>query len=58
MKEFTKEMESEGPFFLGTEFSLIDIVIAPWALRLWIFDHFKGGLGVPEKGQGGGDEGV
>ncbi|KAF2685520.1 glutathione transferase omega-1 [Lentithecium fluviatile CBS 122367] len=58
LKEFTKEMDPKGPFFLGKEFSLIDIVIAPWALRLWIFDHFKGGLGIPEKGKGGDDETV
>ena len=32
LKEFTKEMDKEGPFFLGKEFSLIDIVVAPWAV--------------------------
>lgn len=58
LKEFTKEMDPEGPFFMGKDFSLIDIVIAPWAIRLWVFDHFKGGLGIPEKGEGGEDEGV
>jgi glutathione S-transferase len=21
-------------------------------MRLWVFDHFKGGLGIPEKGKG------
>ena len=34
-----------------------DVALAPWAMRLWAFDHFKdGGLGVPEPGQGGDDE--
>ncbi|KAF2702669.1 glutathione transferase omega-1 [Pleomassaria siparia CBS 279.74] len=56
IKEFTKEMDEQGPYFLGAEFSLIDIIIAPWAVRLWVFDHFKGGLGIPEKGKGGDDE--
>ncbi|KAF2129845.1 glutathione transferase omega-1 [Dothidotthia symphoricarpi CBS 119687] len=56
LKEFTKEMDSEGPYFMGKEFSLIDIVIAPWANRLWVFDHFKGGSGLPEEGKGGDDE--
>jgi glutathione S-transferase len=56
LKEFTKEMDPEGPYFMGKEFSLIDIVIAPWANRLWVFDHFKGGSGLPEEGQGGDDE--
>ena len=58
IKEFTKEMNSDGPYFLGNDFSEIDIIIAPWAVRLWIFDHFKGGLGIPDKGKGGGDEEV
>jgi glutathione S-transferase len=48
LKLFTDEMESSGPFFLGKELSLIDLIIAPWAVRLWVFDHFKGGLGMPE----------
>lgn len=54
--EFAREMDTEGPFFLGKEPSLIDFVIAPWAVRLWVFDHFKGGLGTPAPGQGGKDE--
>jgi len=58
IKEFTKEMDKEGPYFLGKEFSLIDVVITPWVVRLWIFDHFKGGLGIPEEGKGGEDEEV
>ena len=41
-------MESSGPFFLGKELSLIDLIVAPWAVRLWVFDHFKGGLQIPK----------
>jgi glutathione S-transferase len=58
IKEFTKEMDKEGPYFLGKDLSLIDVIIAPWAVRLWIFDHFKGGLGIPDEGKGGEDEDV
>lgn len=58
IKEFAREIDSEGPYFLGKDFTQVDIIIAPWGLRLWIFDHFKGGLGIPEKGQGGNDEQV
>jgi glutathione S-transferase len=58
LKEFTSEMDPSGPFFLGAEFTLIDIVLAPWANRLWVFDHFKGGSGIPEEGQGGNFEEV
>ncbi|EME40095.1 hypothetical protein DOTSEDRAFT_179032 [Dothistroma septosporum NZE10] len=49
-KELTKEMDPTGPFFFGEEPSLIDFVIAPWVVRLWIFDHFKEGLDMG-KGQ-------
>ncbi|KAF2169612.1 hypothetical protein M409DRAFT_36094 [Zasmidium cellare ATCC 36951] len=59
LKELTQEMmeHGEGPFFFGgQEPSLIDFVVAPWIIRLWIFDHFKGGLGIPPEGQGGEDE--
>lgn len=34
LKEFTKEMDGEGPYFLGKEASLIDFVIAPWAVSI------------------------
>ncbi|KAF4556128.1 Glutathione S-transferase-like protein 20 [Elsinoe fawcettii] len=58
LKEFTKEMDADGPYFGGKEVGLIDLVVAPWAVRLWVFDHFKGGLGIPESGKGGDDEKV
>lgn len=32
LKEFADEMHSKGPFFLGSEPSLIDFVIAPWVV--------------------------
>lgn len=48
LAQFTREMDPNGPYFLGSEVSLIDLVIAPWAVRSWVFDHFKGGLNLPE----------
>lgn len=52
LKEWTKEMHPDGPFFLGKEMALPDLVFAPWAIRLWMFDEFKpGGLGIPAEGQ-------
>ncbi|OJK03257.1 hypothetical protein ASPACDRAFT_1896817 [Aspergillus aculeatus ATCC 16872] len=56
LKEFTRELHPQGPYFLGEELSLVDVVLAPWAVRLWVFDEFKGGLGVPAPGQAGSEE--
>lgn len=58
LKQWTEEMHPEGPYFLGAEPSLPDLALAPWAVRLWVFDEFKGGLGIPADGQGGSDEGI
>ncbi|CAL5872345.1 uncharacterized protein PFLUO_LOCUS6607 [Penicillium psychrofluorescens] len=55
LKVWTKEMHATGPFFLGDELSAPDLVLAPWAVRLWAFDEFKGGVGIPS---GGPDEAV
>lgn len=56
LKTWIKEADPAGPYFLGKDFSFADVCLAPWALRMWVLDHFKGGLGIPEKGQGGEDE--
>ncbi|KAI0883126.1 putative glutathione-S-transferase theta, GST [Annulohypoxylon maeteangense] len=60
VKTFVREMmESEGggPWFLGERFGLVDVMLAPWAKRLFLIDHYKpGGLGIPVEGQGGDDE--
>jgi glutathione S-transferase len=36
LKEFVKEMDEQGPYFLGREMSLIDIVVAPWIVSFAI----------------------
>jgi glutathione S-transferase len=57
LKTWIKEADTKGPFFLGSIISMVDIALAPWLIRLWVFDHFKtGGLGMPEPGKGGQDE--
>lgn len=53
LKEFTSEMHPEGPFFMGNEPMLIDFILAPWAVRHWVFDHFKGGSGIPKSNEAG-----
>ena len=48
-----------GPFFLGETFSLVDVTLAPWALRMFLIEHYKpGGVGIPGDGEGGKDEEV
>jgi glutathione S-transferase len=56
LKAFATQMDPEGPFFFGKEPMVIDFVLAPWAMRMWVFDKFKGGVGIPSEGQGGEDE--
>ncbi|KAF2087177.1 glutathione transferase omega-1 [Saccharata proteae CBS 121410] len=56
LREFTAEMDKEGPFWAGKEPSMIDFVIAPWVVRSWVFDHFKGGSGIPKEGESGDDD--
>ncbi|POS73603.1 glutathione S-transferase [Diaporthe helianthi] len=52
-----KDADPEGPFFAGRALSMPDVIMAPWAVRLWVFEHFKeGGLGMPKAGEGGEDE--
>jgi len=55
-----EEMGQEaGPWFQGARFSLVDVTLIPWALRLFLIDHYKpGGVGIPEQGKGGEDEEV
>ncbi|KAI1422514.1 glutathione S-transferase [Xylaria sp. FL1777] len=50
IKTFVKEMDGGGggPWFLGETFSLVDVMLAPWAKRLFLIDHYKpGGVGIP-----------
>lgn len=35
---------------------LIDFVMAPFALRSWVFDQFKGGFEAPTEDEGGARE--
>ncbi|PWY91276.1 hypothetical protein BO70DRAFT_358733, partial [Aspergillus heteromorphus CBS 117.55] len=37
LKQWTAEMHPTGPYFLGSEISLPDLVLGPWAVRFWVF---------------------
>lgn len=52
LKDFTKAMDPTGPFFAGSSPSLVEFTLAPWAMRMWVFDKYKGGLGIPAPGEG------
>ncbi|KAF3941022.1 hypothetical protein ABW19_dt0201574 [Dactylella cylindrospora] len=41
IKKFAEQLDPEGPFWLGNEVTLPDIIIAPWVVRNWVFDQFK-----------------
>jgi glutathione S-transferase len=59
VKTFVKEMDDGGPWFLGERFSLVDVMLAPWAKRLFLIDHYKpGGVGFPAEGSAGEEEDV
>ena len=59
LKIFIREADGDGPYFLGQQYSMVDIMLTPWLLRLWIFDYFKeDGLGMPVLGDGSEDEGL
>ncbi|KAH8664440.1 glutathione S-transferase [Xylariales sp. PMI_506] len=52
IKTLVKEMDSGGPWFLGDRFSMVDVMLAPWAKRLFLIDHYKpGGVGIPAEGK-------
>ncbi|KAH8841684.1 hypothetical protein MCOR27_000630 [Pyricularia oryzae] len=45
-----------GPWFLGAEFSLVDVTLAPFARRLWLLDHYKPNWGGMPDGDDEGDK--
>ncbi|KIV92711.1 hypothetical protein PV10_03983 [Exophiala mesophila] len=51
LKTWIKEADPEGPYFLGKQFSYADVALAPWAVRLWVLEHFKGVEPVPPRGE-------
>ena len=57
LKKWISEASNDGDFFSGKDFSMVDVALAPWAVRLWPFEHFKGITDlIPAEGKGGEDE--
>lgn len=45
-------MVDGGLWFYGEKFSLVDIVLVLWVVRLWLIDYYKeGGMGILESGE-------
>jgi glutathione S-transferase len=43
-----ENMSSEGPFFLGKEFGMVDIMLAPWAQRFGIVTKYYRDFDIPD----------
>lgn len=57
IKTWIVEASDKGDFWSGKDLDMVDVTLAPWAVRLWVFEHFKGVKDlVPPEGQGGDDE--
>ncbi|KAK0733771.1 glutathione S-transferase [Lasiosphaeria miniovina] len=63
LRAFADEMlehgdeDGGGPWFLGARFGLVDVMLAPWAKRLWLIDYYKtGGTGIPSAAGTPGDD--
>ena len=44
------QTDTEGPYFLGAQFSAVDCAILPWFLRLYILKHYRN-FELPKKCQ-------
>ena len=47
--EFTKAMHPVGPFFQGEKLGFVDIMLAPYAVRFYILNHYRG-FELPQSG--------
>ena len=41
-----EQVDSQGPYFMGKDFSMVDIALLPWFIRLFILEHYRG-FGLP-----------
>lgn len=51
MHTFAAELDEQGPWFNGQEMGMADVMLIPWAMRVFLLDHYKGGSGIPNVGQ-------
>lgn len=41
LKTWIEAADPTGPFFNGPQFGMVDVTLAPWAVRFWVFEHYK-----------------
>lgn len=41
-----KHADADGPYFMGSEFGMVDIALVPWFIRMFILEHYRG-FGLP-----------
>ena len=41
-----KHVDPQGPYFMGKNFSMVDIALVPWFIRMFILEHYRG-FGLP-----------
>lgn len=49
LKTLIRAMHPVGPWFGGSDISMVDVQLIPWAERVFLLDHYKGGSGVGEE---------
>ena len=42
LAEFSRNISDDGPFFTGKTFGMVDIMLVPFTLRLYILKHYRG----------------
>ncbi|DBB03428.1 hypothetical protein WJX82_004221 [Trebouxia sp. C0006] len=45
-----QHVDSKGPYFMGQEFSMVDVALLPWFIRIFILEHYRG-FGLPKNCQ-------
>ena len=41
-----EQVDPQGPYFMGKRFSMVDIALLPWFVRIFILEHYRG-FGLP-----------
>jgi glutathione S-transferase len=56
VKTLVKQMRPTGPWFAGRQIGMVDVAVIPWAERIFLLDHYKGGSGIGKEVEDGDKE--